>query len=103
MDRCGYTAENLFNDILKVVFNSISCSCTFGKSKGADGEYPRLGENEPFGLINVGDPINYAACEEYDNLVVSDRDFSGSLFNSLNDSDSTINILIVPKTYGRPE
>ena len=70
--------------------------------KGADGEIAlRLGENDPFGLINVGDASALCKlCEEHpDLLVVTEKEFSGSLFAKLSAGDSTVNVLIGSKKF----
>jgi len=70
--------------------------------KGGDGEIAlKLGENEPFGLINVGDaPTLHKLCEaQSDLMVVSEKEFSGSLFSDLNKDDSTVNLLIGSKKF----
>ena len=74
----------MFNDILKVLFNSPAPAKLHVENlKGTDGEIAlRLGENEAFGLINVGDAAALCKlCEEHDDyMVVDDKEFSGSLF-----------------------
>jgi len=69
--------------------------------RGTDGEIAlRLGDNPPFGLINVGDAATLCKlCEEYGELVVTEREFSGSLFRGINDDDTTVNILIGSKKF----
>jgi len=69
--------------------------------KGTDGEIAlRLGDNDPFGVINVGDPSSLCKlCDGQDELVVIDSDFSGSLFRSINDDNSRVNILIGSKKF----
>ena len=77
-------------------------SCTSLNLKGTDGEIAlRLGENDAFGLINVGDASALCKlCEEHhDLLVVDDKEFSGSLFAKLSDGDSTVNVLIGSKKF----
>ena len=60
----------------------------------------RLGENDAFGLINVGDaPALCKLCEKQDELVVTDKVVSGSLFHVINASDSTVNMLIGSKKF----
>ncbi len=97
----------LYADILATVFNTAP-GATGGGSihveqlKGADGEIAlRLGTSEePFGVINVGDaPKLCRLCEQHAELVVEDRDFSGSLFQEINAPDSTIRILIGSKKF----
>lgn len=99
----GLTAEAAYNDILKVLFNApVKAKLHVLNLKGTDGEIAlRLGDNEPFGLINVGDPTALCKlCEEQaDDLDVTDQDFSGSLFANLSDGASTINVLIGSKKF----
>lgn len=96
------SAEQTFEDILHVLFNASSTAALHVENlKGTDGEIAlRIGDNEPFGLINVGDPAALCKlCEQQNELVVEDREFSGSLFRDLNDSESTINVLIGSKKF----
>ena len=99
----GKTADEIYHDILAVLFNSTSQAALHVENlKGTDGEIAlRLGENEPFGLINVGDAANLCKlCEEHaDLLVVTEKEFAGSLFRGLNDEDSTANVLIGSKKF----
>ena len=69
--------------------------------KGTDGEVAlRLGDNDAFGVINVGDASALCKlCDEQAELVVTEKEFSGSLFRALNDEASTINILIGSKKF----
>jgi len=96
------TAEQVFDNILRVIFNSASPAALHVENlKGTEGEIAlRLGENEPFGVINVGDAAQLCKlCREHGELVVTEREFSDSLFRTLNDEDSTINILIGSKKF----
>src|SRR5690606_22763824 len=97
------TAEEMYNDILKLLFNSSTQAALHVENlKGTDGEIAlRLGENEAFGLINVGDATSLCKlCEEHpDLLVVTEKEFAGSLFRGLNDDESTVNVLIGSKKF----
>lgn len=97
------SAEEIYNDILKLLFNSgTQASLHVENLKGTDGEIAlRLGENDSFGLINVGDASSLCKlCEEHPELlVVTEKEFSGSLFRELNDDDSTVNVLIGSKKF----
>ena len=97
------SAEEMYDDILKLLFNSSTQAALHVENlKGTDGEIAlRLGENDSFGLINVGDAANLCKlCEEHpDLLVVTEKEFSGSLFRGLNDDDSTVNVLIGSKKF----
>lgn len=98
----GYNAQTIFQDMLQVLFNAqTDAALHIENLKGTDGEISlRLGEYEPFGVINVGDASNLCKlCEEYEELVVDDREFSGSLFSSVNAPDSTVNLLIGSKKF----
>jgi hypothetical protein len=101
--KLGQTPDQTYDDILKVLFNStVQAALHVENLKGADGEIAlRLGENEPFGLINVGDAATLCKlCEaQSDLLVVTEKEFSGSLFADLNDDDSTVNVLIGSKKF----
>ena len=96
------TAEQVYDDILSILFNSSTQAALHVENlKGTDGEIAlRLGDNEAFGLINVGDaPKLCKLCEEHaELLVVAEKEFAGSLFQGLND-DSTVNVLIGSKKF----
>ena len=80
----GLFGEDLFNRILDKVFNAkAQASLHLEDLKGASGEIAlRLGENEPFGLINVGDTAELLKlCKEQDTLIVSEKNFNGSMFD----------------------
>ena len=97
------TAEQIYDDILKVLFNSATQAALHVENlKGTDGEIAlRLGENDSFGLINVGDASSLCKlCEEHPELlVVTEKEFAGSLFREINDDDSTVNVLIGSKKF----
>ncbi len=103
LSKCGLNGDRAFDDIIKVLFNSATQAALHVENlNGTDGEIAlRLGENDPFGLINIGDASALCKlCEEYrDHLVVADKEFSGSLFAQLSANDSTINILIGSKKF----
>jgi hypothetical protein len=103
----GHTADNaeaLFQEAIRTVFNAPGgvAALHVAMLKGTDGELAlSLGDNEPFGVINVGDaPRLRDLCGEHPaDLVVSDKEFSGSLFHGLNGIDSTINLVIGSKKF----
>jgi len=103
LSQTKQTGEEMFGTILKVLFNSPSpAKLHVLNLKGTDGEIAlRLGENEVFGLINVGDAANLCKlCEEHPEfMAVDDKEFSGSLFANLSANDSTINVLIGSKKF----
>jgi superfamily II DNA or RNA helicase len=97
------TAEQVYEDILQTLFNAPAPALLHVENlKGTDGEIAlRLGDNETFGVINVGDANALCAlCEKHvDHLVVETRDFAESLFHRLDDTQSTINVLIGSKKF----
>lgn len=99
----GLDPQEIYYDILKIVFNSTMAKTTLRieKLKGQENELAlRLGEHEPFGIINVGDaPQLWNLCEEYPELVTTERDFSESYFHKIDKKDSTINVLIGSKKF----
>jgi hypothetical protein len=103
LSQTKQTGEEMFGNILNVLFNSPTpAKLHVLNLKGTDGEIAlRLGENEAFGLINVGDAPNLCKlCEEHpDFMAVDDKEFSGSLFAKLSANDSTINVLIGSKKF----
>lgn len=102
LNTLGLTPDQVFDDILRVLFNAPTTAALHVENlKGTDGEVAlRLGDNEAFGVINVGDASALCKlCSEQEELVVTEKEFSGSLFRSLNDEASTINILIGSKKF----
>jgi hypothetical protein len=103
LNTLGLGPKDVFNDILRVVFNVEAAPAKLHvvNLKGTDGEIAlRLGNNKRFGVINVGDASKLCGlCKERQELVVTDDVFSDSLFRTLNDESSKINILIGSKKF----
>lgn len=102
LNTLGLTPDQVFDDILRVLFNAPTTAALHVENlRGTDGEVAlRLGDNEAFGVINVGDASALCKlCDEQAQLVVTEKEFSGSLFRALNDEASTINILIGSKKF----
>ncbi len=107
-NRFGYLAElnlpatELFADICTRLFNAPGGGALHVEYlKGADGELAlKLGNNDPFGVINVGDAKKlYDLCDATEGLVAEERDFAGSLFRRINDADSRISLLIGSRRF----
>ncbi len=100
--KSGASPESAFDEILLTLFNAPAGGLLYVENlKGAQGEIAlRIGaENEPFGVINVGDDAKLVKlCEEH-GLDTGDREFSGSLFHEINKPHSTVNILIGSKKF----
>ncbi|MDA8654088.1 DEAD/DEAH box helicase family protein [Alphaproteobacteria bacterium] len=96
------TAAQVYDGILKDIFNAASnASLHVEELKGTDGEIAlRLGDNDPFGVINVGDAAKLRKlCEKQEILTVTEKNFTDSLFHAINKEHSTINILIGSKKF----
>ncbi|MCS4238287.1 hypothetical protein M2306_001604 [Myroides gitamensis] len=95
-------ANTIFNLINELVFNNttIGANLYVDNLKGADGELGlRVGDNEYFGVINVGDEKKLHDLAINNKVLGTDRDFSDSLFKKINEDSSTINLLIGSKKF----
>ena len=102
LNTLGLTPTDVFNEVLSTLFNASGGGQLYVENlKGATGEVAlRIGaENEPFGVINVGDDAKLVKLCEQHELQTSEPEFSGSLFHKINDDDSTVNILIGSKKF----
>lgn len=98
----GLDAEQVYQETLATTFNAPSGgTLRVERLKGSAGELAlRVGEtNEPFGVVNVGDPAKLAKrCEEV-GLIVREREFVDSVFHRVNEPDSRINVLVGAKKF----
>jgi hypothetical protein len=95
-------AEQVFTEILATLFNAPAGGQLYIELlKGADGEVAlRLGaDNEPFGVINVGEAAKLVKLCDEQELATGEREFAGSLFHEINEDHSPINILIGAKRF----
>ena len=100
LENTKLNASQLFEDILKIIFNASSGMLHLENLKGVDGEIAlKIGENDHFGVINVGDSDKLVKICESNGITVSSRDFSSSLFKTINDTTSNLNILIGSKKF----
>lgn len=100
--RTGKNGRTLYREMLASLFNAeAGGSLHLDLLKGQDGEIAlRVGDNEPFGVINVGDPRKLAdLCEKHPELHVHEKDFGESLFDSLKAANSTVHVLIGSKRF----
>lgn len=96
------SSDEIYDDMLQAVLNaSVRAALHVENLRGTDGEIAlRLGDNPPFGVINVGDAATLCKlCEEHNELVVTEREFSDSLFRGINNDSTTVNILIGSKKF----
>ncbi|MBN1415649.1 MAG: DEAD/DEAH box helicase family protein [Bacteroidales bacterium] len=95
-------STDLYKDILFEVFNSSISGALLhlDNLKGAEGEIGvRIGDAEYFSVINVGDDSKLLKLCEDNGILVSDKEFSSSLFHGINKKDSTVNVLIGSKKF----
>lgn len=97
----SYSPEIIYADILSLVFNAQSNGELYiANVKGIDGEIAiRIGDNEPFGLINVGDSSGLIKILKENKFNASTLDIGHSIFQSVNKSDSKISILVGSKKF----
>lgn len=98
----GMSAAEMFADLLRLVFNAPGAGrLHVAHLKGAEGELAlSIGENEPFGVINVGDAAAlYKLCEAQPELVAEETEFAGSYFQAIDRPGTTINLLIGSKKF----
>lgn len=102
ISQIGDVPSSIYYDILKTVFNCSAVGATMHVEnlKGVQGEIRiRLGENDPFGVINVGDDTALLGLCSDNGLHTDSVDFSESLFQGITKADSTINLLIGSKKF----
>lgn len=100
LEHSKLNATQMFDDILNTIFNASSGVLHIENLKGVDGEIAlRIGENEYFGVINVGDSDSLTKLCEANGISIASRDFSSSLFKTINDTTSNLNILIGSKKF----
>ncbi|MGI6497287.1 MAG: DEAD/DEAH box helicase family protein [Oscillospiraceae bacterium] len=98
----GIAPAAMYVDILKTVFNCAAVGATLHieNLRGISGEIRlRLGENEPFGVINVGDDSALLNLCTENGFNTDSIDFSDSLFQGITKPKSTINLLIGSKKF----
>jgi len=100
LEQLKLDATAMFDDVLTLVFNASGGGLHIENLKGVDGEIAlRIGENEYFGVINVGDSDKLVKICEANGMSIASRDFSSSLFKTINDTTSNLNILIGSKKF----
>lgn len=97
-----FKVDDLYADILKRLFNADSRQrLKLVNLKTTKGELVlRVGESEPFGLINIGDDAGFY--KEAENVTLFDAetdDFGNSMFGTLNNKDSNLHVLIGSRKF----
>lgn len=97
------SADDVYDDMLKVIFNSEVSGATLHLDdlKGVDGEIGmRVGNGEYFGIINVGDSANVVKKCAENGISTMTMDYAEkTLFGTINDTKSSLNILIGSKKF----
>ena len=101
LDTSGLSPEQMFDETLDLLFNAPRGGALHVENlKGAAGEVAlRVGENEPFGVINVGDDAKLVQICEREGFNVAVREFTDSLFHDLAAPRSTVNVLIGSRKF----
>jgi len=97
----GLSAQSVYVDVLKRVFNAVSSGTLHVEElRGVAGEVAlRVGTHEPFGVINVGDAAKLCKKCLEKGFNVSHREFNTSLFEQINEPESTVQVLIGSKKF----
>lgn len=101
----GFNVDEVYSGILKRLFNADAKQrLKVVNLKSSKGELVlRIGESEPFGLINIGDDVGFfKEAEKPENLALFDTeadDFGGSVFGTLNNKDSQLHVLIGSRKF----
>lgn len=96
------TEKQIYDDILSIVYNTKISGTTMNIAnvKGIEGEIAiTMGDNEPFGLINVGDTSELIKKLKEQSFETTTKDIGTSLFQNISSKDSTINLLIGSKKF----
>ena len=100
-----FSADEVYADILRKLFNAEARQrLKVVNLKSSKGELAlRVGDAEPFGLINIGDDAGFfKEAEKIENLALFDTeadDFGGSMFGTLNGKDSELHVLIGSRKF----
>lgn len=93
--------DDIYLEILQKIFqtDTIGASIYIDQLKGQDGELGLRVGTQYFGVINVGDDAKlFKLCQE-SGIPGEAKDFSSSLFHSINSKDSNVNVLIGSKKF----
>ncbi len=100
-----FSVDDVYTDILKKLFNADAHQrLKVVNLKSSKGELAlRVGNADPFGLINIGDDAGFfKAAEQAENVTLFDTeadDFGGSMFGTLNNKDSQLHVLIGSRKF----
>ena len=97
----GLSAEQVFEEVLTTLFNAPGGGQLYATNiKGAQGEIAlHLGDNDPFGVINVGDDSKLLKLCDERGIQSEEREFAASLFQEIDSKHSKVNLLIGSKKF----
>ncbi len=97
----GLNADQIFDEVLATLFNAPGGGQLYATNiKGAQGEIAlHLGDNDPFGVINVGDDSKLLKLCDERGIQSEEREFAASLFQEIDSKHSTVNLLIGSKKF----
>jgi hypothetical protein len=101
LNTIGLSPTQVFEETLEILFNAAGGGALHVENlKDATGEIAlRVGDNDPFGVINIGDDAKLVQLCETVGIATDDREFAGSLFHGINTPQSTVNLLIGSKKF----
>lgn len=98
----GKNPTEIFKDILRTLFNSNTKQrLKLVNLKGTKGELAlKLGVSTPFGVISIGDDSKFFnQCADNEEFDTETEDFGKSLFDTINNKDSNINLLLGSRKF----
>lgn len=101
LNTTGLSAAELFDETVSTIFNASGGGLLYVENlKGATGEIAlRVGDNDPFAVINVGDDAKLIKLCEEKGLQTAEHEFGVSLFHEINKPRSKVNVLIGAKKF----
>jgi hypothetical protein len=102
LSQLSISSRQIYQDLSKRIFHSTltGAELHLDNLKGVAGEIGiRIGNQEYFGVINVGDDSKLLKLCEDNGLHTDTRDFADSLYRQINEKLSTINVLIGAKKF----
>ena len=97
-----FNADEVYADILKRLFNADARQrLKVVNLKSSKGELAlKVGDAEPFGLINIGDDAGfYKEAEKVTEFDTEADDFGGSMFGKINRKESQLHVLIGSRKF----
>ena len=101
---CDSSGAEFYTDILKTILNAhVSSALHLCDIRGSDGEIGLKagGAEDYFGVVYIGDTSAFKRLVQNNapSIVVEDDEFSDSLFDSINEPDTTVDMLIGSRKF----